>query len=206
MKHLEGFLLVALAGLAGYTLCAWQPTLHIVQVMDQGKPGKQALHPPCIAKDGSKVPNGTIEDGRICSAPYTFQIIDARDTLITALGQAISVEEGWNVLYSLARRLHNPGMLVYAGQPGASFIGSSPYAAFSTDDAGWVALYADLRAKQSRFNCDLLLGLPKADIQTDVNSCNTTFTEWVAFHWSTGDREKYARDIVADLRGRGLLK
>jgi hypothetical protein len=66
--------------------------------------------------------------------------------MIEQVAASISVHEGWNNLKSLVRRQHNPGALVYAGQPGA-WKGKNGYAWFKTDEAGKAALMADLRAK-----------------------------------------------------------
>jgi hypothetical protein len=66
--------------------------------------------------------------------------------MIERVAASIRVHEGWNDLKSLVRRQHNPGALIYAGQPGAR-LGQSGYAAFKTDAEGMAALLADLRAK-----------------------------------------------------------
>ncbi len=47
------------------------------------------------------------------------------------------------------RRQHNPGALIYVGQPGARQ-GKNGYAWFRTDEDGRAALLADLRAKSAR--------------------------------------------------------
>lgn len=160
-------------------MCGWEPA-HAGNITDPT---------PCVE---SGPPNEWH-----CYPPAALQVIDARDPLITALGKAIANEEGWNVPTSLARILKNPGMLVWAGQVGGSFIGSSPYAAFSSEDAGWSALYADLRAKwfHDHIIC-LTVGLKQ-------DACAVYA---IAYYWSTGDGEKYAADIVADLKRGGFLK
>lgn len=115
---------------------------------------------PCV--DGKRAHAGNITDPTPCveSGPPNewhcyptapLQLIDARDPLITALGKAIAKEEGFGKAGTLATRLHNPGMLVWAGQdlafPDPLSKSPSGYAWYPTDDAGWAALYADLRAK-----------------------------------------------------------
>jgi hypothetical protein len=66
--------------------------------------------------------------------------------MLERVAASISVHEGWNDLKSLVRRQHNPGALIYAGQPG-SRKGRNGYAYFRTDEDGKAALLADLRAK-----------------------------------------------------------
>lgn len=66
-----------------------------------------------------------------------------------SLEMALAVVEGWNIPGSVVRRLHNPGALVFSGQPGAirSDLG---YAKFETDEAGWQAFRRDLSVKKQR--------------------------------------------------------
>ncbi len=72
---------------------------------------------------------------------------------IHAIAMTIAVKEGFFRPGSLPRRLHNPGALVYAGQPGAiqgdigRDAGHRPYARFTTDAAGWAALERDIAKK-----------------------------------------------------------
>lgn len=229
MKALQITILMQIGGLLGYTLYVWHakpsPVIYNnaeAQIVANAKAwstctwnGKEGLS-DAVCIDGkvvhidrvrgmeSKAPSpqhpANYYDCAIDRNCLPVQIIDARDPLITALGEAIANEEGWNKPWSLARRLHNPGMLVFAGQPGASFIGSSPYADFSTDDAGWAALYADLRAKwvnSHHARCITQREHPEG-YECEVYS--------IAYDWSTGDREKYARDVVSELKWKGLIK
>jgi len=75
--------------------------------------------------------------------------VEVKPTMIERVAASISVHEGWNDLKSLVRRQHNPGALIYAGQPGARN-GKNGYAWFKTDEDGKAALLADLRAKTAR--------------------------------------------------------
>jgi hypothetical protein len=71
------------------------------------------------------------------------------ESMIERVAASIRVHEGWNNLKSLVRRQHNPGALIYVGQPGARK-GKNGYAWFKTDGDGMAALIADLRAKSAR--------------------------------------------------------
>jgi hypothetical protein len=71
---------------------------------------------------------------------------NAVPSMIERVAASISVHEGWNDVKSLVRRQHNPGALIYAGQPGARK-GKNGYAWFKTDEDGKAALVADLRVK-----------------------------------------------------------
>src|SRR5579862_5842760 len=44
---------------------------------------------------------------------------ESKPSMIERVAASISVHEGWNDLKSLVRRQHNPGELIYVGQPGA---------------------------------------------------------------------------------------
>jgi len=61
----------------------------------------------------------------------------------------IAIAEGWGTPSSLVRRLHNPGALVYVGQPDARRH-SSGYAEFNSEVSGWNALERDLEVKRKR--------------------------------------------------------
>jgi hypothetical protein len=78
-----------------------------------------------------------------------LRVADAKPTMIERVAASISVHEGWKNLKSLVRRQHNPGALIYVGQPGAR-MGKNGYAWFKTDEDGKAALLADLRAKSGR--------------------------------------------------------
>ena len=73
---------------------------------------------------------------------------ESKPSMIERVAASISVHEGWNDLKSLVRRQHNPGALIYVGQPGARK-GKNGYARFKTDAEGMAALLADLRAKSA---------------------------------------------------------
>lgn len=60
---------------------------------------------------------------------------------LRTVGARIARIEGWANPKSLVRRFHNPGALRTR---------SGRYARYRSDDAGWQALYADLRAKTAR--------------------------------------------------------
>jgi hypothetical protein len=98
------------------------------------------LRPVCVAL--LFAPAGFCQD----AVPITM---DGRPTMIERVAASISVHEGWNNLKSLVRRQHNPGALIFVGQPGARQ-GKNGYAWFKTDEDGKAALLADLRAKAAR--------------------------------------------------------
>lgn len=62
------------------------------------------------------------------------------------LEHEIARAEGFYRAGTLPRRQHNPGSLVFSGQPGAT-PGAEGYARFKTDAEGWAALSRDLAAK-----------------------------------------------------------
>lgn len=68
---------------------------------------------------------------------------------VPSLVNHIARMEGYHVPGSLPRRQHNPGSLVYAGQPG-TVRGAGGYARFPSPAAGFAALERDLRAKLAR--------------------------------------------------------
>ena len=76
-------------------------------------------------------------------------VVEARACAAERVVQSIARHEGWESRNSLVRRLHNPGALVYARQPG-SRPGPQGYAVFENDAAGWAALRNDVRAKFRR--------------------------------------------------------
>jgi hypothetical protein len=84
-----------------------------------------------------------------CADTVPARVAEVESTMIERVAAAISVHEGWNNLKSLVRRQHNPGALIYVGQPGARQ-GKNGYAWFKTDEDGKAALLADLRAKSAR--------------------------------------------------------
>lgn len=60
----------------------------------------------------------------------------------------IALREGFYKAGTLPARCHNPGALVWAGQPLATKArGLHGYACFESDSAGWAALRADLTKK-----------------------------------------------------------
>ena len=74
---------------------------------------------------------------------------------VTELGEAIASMEGYYAPGdTVANRHNNPGNLKYAGQPGATKGLQAPdgghYAHFNDIDAGWKALYAQIRLGQER--------------------------------------------------------
>lgn len=71
------------------------------------------------------------------------------DDPVAYLSRYIARREGYHVPGSLPRRQHNPGSLVYAGQPGA-VRGANGYARFPTPAAGFAALERDLGTKLAR--------------------------------------------------------
>ena len=208
MRLAAFFSVGALSVVGGYLIGVRQCKPHLVQVIDQGKPGKQilSLNDPALLQHDCNYYD--LASGRPSwCAP--IQIIDARDPLIVALGQAIAREEGFGKPGALATVNHNPGNLIYAHQEGAGIAimlgDSGGYATFLTDDAGWAALYADLRAKKA-MHCSIehLDACCPGGSEPMTNDACMVYA--IAYNWSTGDREKYARDIVADLKARGLLK
>lgn len=73
------------------------------------------------------------------------------------LAKAIARFEGWDHQESVARRLNNPGNLMFAGQPGATpgkVTGADGkirnYAKFSTEEQGWAALDRQLKLYAKR--------------------------------------------------------
>ena len=64
----------------------------------------------------------------------------------------IAVQEGFHVSGSLPARMHNPGSLVWHGQPGGR-PGALGFAEFTSDSVGWSALERDVSAK-------IRLGIP----------------------------------------------
>lgn len=96
----------------------------------------------------------------IDTQPAASIIIDSQrsSALFTAHSMSLAIGdiEGWRVPDSLVHRLHNPGALVFAGQPGAR-PASGGYASFADDAAGWTAVERDILAK-------LQLGLSPAEV------------------------------------------
>lgn len=76
-------------------------------------------------------------------------VAEARARAVESVVQSIARHEGWGQSDSLVRRLHNPGALVYARQPG-SLPGPQGYAVFDDDADGWAALRNDVTAKFRR--------------------------------------------------------
>lgn len=68
--------------------------------------------------------------------------------LLGTLMALIATREGFYRHGSFAARCHNPGALVFVGQPLATVAkGSHHFACFTSDDAGWDALRRDLGRK-----------------------------------------------------------
>ena len=66
-----------------------------------------------------------------------------------AVVEYIALKEGFHVAGSIPARLHNPGALVFCGQPGARR-GVHGFAMFTDDEHGWRALDIDVWKKRSR--------------------------------------------------------
>lgn len=79
---------------------------------------------------------------RIIFALFTFSSLSPGSTIQELLAKY----EGWGVKNSLTHRLHNPGALSFAHQPGA-VRGTGGYAKFAKDEDGWRALDVDLQSK-----------------------------------------------------------
>ena len=109
---------------------------------------------------------------------------------IERVAVAISVHEGWNNPNSLVRRQHNPGALIFVGQPGGRK-GRQGYAWFKTDQTGKQALVADLRAKSAR-------GMTLAGIMDRWSV--TSYGRLVARETGVGESEVLANDCE---RGAG---
>lgn len=80
-----------------------------------------------------------------------------RESTLEALKQAIASQKGFGRPGTVATRLHNPGALLFAEQPGAEphpIEGRDgdvrEYAEFSDDASGWRALEARIRKDAAR--------------------------------------------------------
>lgn len=61
---MKKWILLAVVATAAAALCFWHPKRHDTTLVVQPR--------PCIDKRGKEVPNGTIEDGRICTDTNTW--------------------------------------------------------------------------------------------------------------------------------------
>lgn len=75
--------------------------------------------------------------------PPNILILDFRPQHVSRILARI---EGWGLRRSRVRALRNPCALTFAGQR-HGHRGADGYAAFPTEEAGWLACQADLRAK-----------------------------------------------------------
>lgn len=154
------------------------------------------------------VPMDDVRDGLWGCVASSSPRIDTGPLIQIALAEEIATQEGWNKSGSLARRLHNPLLLWWAGQahsePHCGSVDSRGfclqwnYAEFFTDGDGWRAGKVDLAGKWS-ITCESkrIFGLNQ-----DLSACKA---QKIAYNWSTGDREAYARRIMAGLKRWNLL-
>lgn len=116
---------------------------------------------------------------------------------------------------TLAHALHNPLVLVYAGQEGAIpayYIGAVTgvrvgeginYAYFPTDESGWAAGYRDIAAKWY-----LVCGKVECESHTAAEQRdNDEFRAFeIAYRWPSPHSLEYAEKVVAEIKREGGLK
>lgn len=139
-----------------------------------------------------------------------------------ALAKAIAKMEGFGAPGTLATRLHNPGMLVYAGQDGGWLDSGicdefkwpvfsngalrSGYACFPANDAGWAALHKDIAAKWPLFNCDGMSAEVRAQWPFRFSSNDECTAYGIAYNWTSPPSSDYADKVVAEMKRMGGLK
>lgn len=203
-------------------ICQWLPD------RQNNESGRDCLGPDSDSIDHAITGMGqqsyrALSDQAVKDGKQALQIIDARPPVQVVLAKAIAKMEGFGRAWTLATQLHNPGMLVWVGQDGATrdvgickwtgFVDSeghaiygSRYACFPSDEAGWAALHKDIAAKWPLFNCDGMSAEVRAQWPFRFRANNECTSYGIAYNWTSPPSSDYADKVVAEMKRMGGLK